>query len=157
MDICWDLWGSSLLPLVTTPSPAYLSPQQASKASYNIPESVRGQHQECEAVTSTCQGALKSPEVLQITAHHRAVQAQQNLAYSWLPPQPGGLKAEGSHNSYISIHKYIFTTYLGNILMVPWTLRLLMIPEAESWISGGLFEMNTLAVIRVTIWVGGAE
>lgn len=81
-------------------SPAYLWPQLAIEASYNIPESMRGQHQKAEAVTSTCKRALKNPEVLQITAHYRAVQAQQTLMYSWLPPQPeGGFKAEGSHNS----------------------------------------------------------
>lgn len=97
MGISAGISLSSLLSLVMAPS-AYLWPQLAIKASYNIPGSMRGWHQKGEAVTSTCKRPLKSPEVLGITAHHRAVQPQQNLTYSWLPPQPeGGLKAEGSH------------------------------------------------------------
>lgn len=113
MDICWDLWGSSFLSLVKL-SPAYLWPQPVISPSYNIPESMRGEPQKGKAVASIWKRAPKSPEVLQITAYHRAVQAQQNLAYSWLPPVRR--RAQSWRKSQFK--------YLGNILMVPWTLWL---------------------------------
>lgn len=132
-SLCWDLWVSSLLSLLKAHSPAYLWPQLTVEASYEIPESMRGQHQKDEAATSTCKRALKSPAALQITAHHRAVKTRQ----------PGD-KADCLHSQKegSKLKKAIIQTpckhFGGSMDFMP--INDTRSREALHWIYGSLFE-----------------